>query len=155
MRKKILIEQNAVFFKEIEALKGEIAELKNEINKRDKQIAELIEQNQFEAVNKSPLEKIEERVMEQAEEENISQYGAKAIGRIVVAVSEATTFLASSPSISASERINLILGRSEVAKAEILKTVSSDEDFKAKKIKTDSIVEKALEYINCTKAQKI
>ena len=44
------------------------------------------------------------------------------------------------------ELLNLILGRTEVAKAEILKTVSSDIAFDEKKAKIDAEYESAKDY---------
>ena len=52
------------------------------------------------------------------------------------------------------ELVNLILGRAEVAKSEILAIVSLEEDFFVKKERIDGVFEKSKEYFESVMAQR-
>ena len=51
------------------------------------------------------------------------------------------------------ELVNLLLGKTEVAKAEILSVVSQNIGLEEKKIKIDSIADEALDYFKSILAQ--
>ncbi|MBO4734338.1 MAG: hypothetical protein J5662_07670, partial [Clostridia bacterium] len=51
------------------------------------------------------------------------------------------------------ELVNLLLGKTEVAKAEILAIVSEGGDFEAKKEKIDAVKEETLDYFSSVLGQ--
>lgn len=148
LRKVKLIKQNEELFSELENLRRKNSDLEEELKSLKKEIEEL-KSEKSDTVNplKTPIEHIEDKVADIGIEENASQYGAKAIGRIVVSQANAASHF-SDESGSSREKLNLILGKAEVSKAEILKAVSEDADFNLKKVKIDSIVQKTLEYFS-------
>lgn len=148
MRKKILLEQNAALFNEVQRLNGKIADLKSELEKINAEMAaekaaeETTPENaeMFEA----PIKKLEDQIARNAVSNDAESYGAKAIGEIVLAAAKACD--AAKLQNAGDDRINLILGRAEVAKSQVLEAVSSDGTFDSKAIKIDKALEEARKY---------
>ena len=148
MRKKLLLEQNIQLFDRLAAAESEIKRLKKELEEKNRTVASLKEENARLTENKgsaaAPLKILESKVIKQAEATPDTDYGAAVIGKTVVSAAKCCERLKTRD--NAKELINLILGRTEVAKAEILKTVSSDIAFDEKKAKIDAEYESAKDY---------
>ena len=83
-----------------------------------------------------------------------TKYGASIIGKIVLSSTTYCNELTLTMGASAKELINLILGRTEVAKAEILKITSSNASIEDKKAMIDSEAFSAEDYFKSIMAQK-
>ncbi len=82
------------------------------------------------------------------------EYGAKAIGKIVLSSAGYCNELTATPRENAKELVNLILGRTEVAKAEILSLSKAECDLQAKKSAMDREIIEAEDYFKSVMAQK-
>ena len=127
MRKKLLILQNNQLFDRLNGAEKEIQRLKKELIDRDGQINELKKENErlLSKLNATePLKTLEAKVVKQASVTPEVEYGASVIGKIVIEAAKACNRLtADGKADGAKELINLILGRTEVAKSEILSIV--------------------------------
>lgn len=82
------------------------------------------------------------------------EYAASIIGKTVVESTKTCNELALiNGKVDTKELVNLILGRTEVLKAEILKILNSDNDFEAKKDLMQKEQAEAYDYFNSIKAQ--
>lgn len=149
MRKRKIIEQNALLFNQIETLNKKIKELEEKLQSSEQEIEELKAETKEKptdnsAENKTPIEELKEKVLDLAPF-NAEEYGAKAIGKIVVAT--ATVTAVGSENGNNIETVNRILGMAEVAKSNILSAVSDNTDEKEKRLTIDKIVEKTCDYI--------
>ncbi len=158
MRKKELMKLNEQLFdraenamRNAEELKKENSSLVSRIEELEKKIAEL-EKKEVPSV---PLKTLGEKLVNQVKLNEDTEYGASIIGKIVVS---ATTYCneltASMETSAAKELVNLILGRTEVAKAEILKITSSNASIEDKKAMIDSELYSAEDYFKSVMAQK-
>ncbi len=157
MRKKQLIEQNTALFDRANAAEAAAAQLKAEIAGKDKEIIALkeeIENLKNEQQNiKSPINNLKEKVIKQAAVNSDMQYGARVIGKIIVEAARYCSKLSENGGgINAREHINLILGRTEVAKAEILEIVSSDNSEEEKKKRIDEEQSQTVDYFGSVMA---
>lgn len=157
MRKKDLLAQNTQLFDKITAAQLQISSLKKEIENRDGEIEEL--KREIERLNAKinatePLKTLEKKVVKQAEISPDVDYGASVIGKTVVEAAKCCNSVTvnGNPELS-KELVNLILGRTEVAKSEILAIVSSEDDFENKKQKIDAQYESAVDYFKSATAQ--
>lgn len=165
MQKKKLIEQNMYLFERLQKSQREIAELKNQLEKSNEKISVLkaqLEKSKEEKVAEvvepvvvvtEPLRRLEEKVIASAPLKSDVEYGAVVIGKIVVSAAEYSNKLTLGGDDSKKELINLILGKTEVAKAEILTVVESNESFDVKCAKIDQIATVAKEYFESVVAQ--
>ncbi len=155
MRKKDLLNQNMSLFEQLQKSKLEIATLKKEISSKDAEILNLRRKtDNFEDNYKINLEKeIEKNVESAVEIPSDVEYGAETIGKIVVCATEYSNRLTRDGQTRYRELVNLILGRTEVAKSDILSVVSSDAVFDEKKEKIDKIKDDTIEYFNSVMAQ--
>lgn len=158
MKKKELYNLNSELFQKsqkyialYEELKEENAKLLEEINKlknENNQLTSKIEQSK-------PLEKLEEKLKIQAKLSEEAKVGASVIGKIVVkAASSCNALTSSNDGYDPKELVNLILGRTEVAKAEILKAVESDMSLDNKLDLIETVKQSAMDYIDSVMAQK-
>lgn len=155
MNKKQLLEQNTQLFERLAQSQEQIAELKKELAGRDGEL--LAQKNEIERLNArlnatEPLKALEAKVTRQAAVPPEIEYGASAIGKIVVEAAKYCSRLAARGE-QAKELINLVLGRTEVAKAEILKIVSSTDGLEEKKKKADACAYDAFDYFESIMAQ--
>ena len=157
MRKKDLITQNTRLFDKITVAQLKITELKEKIANRDAEIDGL--KKEIERLNAKlnatePLKTLENKVIKKTEVSPEVDYGASVIGKTVIEATKCcnTVTEGGNPEL-AKELVNLILGRTEVAKSEILSIVSSEENFEAKKQKIDAQYENAVDYFNSVTAQ--
>lgn len=157
MRKKDLLAQNTELFDRITEAQLQISELKKEIANRDTEIDELKEE--IERLNAKlnatePLKTLEAKVVKQADVSPEVDYGAAVIGKTVIEAAKCcNSVTANSEPELTKEIVNLILGRTEVAKAEILGIVSSEDSFDNKKQKIDAQYENAADYFKSAVAQ--
>lgn len=158
MKKKDLLKLNQDLFSQldnaklaVENIKKENEELKIEIEKL-KQPPQALRDN---GTVTEPIKKLEEKLIKQAGISDETQYGAAVIGKIVVSAARHCNKLTAlnSGSENIKELVNLILGRTEVAKAEILEAVSNDSDFEEKKNLIDAKQQAAEDYFNSVCAQ--
>ena len=165
MNKKLLLNQNRELFdklqlsnlnckrlrEENQMLNEKIFILSNKINELEAKA-----QNTAEGVE-APVEEIastneampELQDVEQEAEVVLSkeiEYGSKIIGEIVMKAVLASNKLGELGKKNTKELLNLILGRTEVAKAEILNIVSSEMSFSGKVQTIDSVADEANEY---------
>ena len=176
MRKKELLNQNMSLFEDIQSYKLEITRLQNKIKEKDKTIASLNEklssalENKKEEEIKIVIENIEQKEDEYKDsdpiiaEENLqlssynneteeqpldseeAEYGARVIGELVISSAEYSNKLTENGDTSNKELLNLILGRNEVAKSEILSVVYSKLLLQEKKESINKIKAETLEY---------
>lgn len=155
MRKKLLLEQNIQLFDRLTAAESEIKRLKKELEEEKRRTAALKEENARLTENKgstaAPLKMLEAKVIKQAGITPDTEYGAAVIGKTVVVAAKYCEQLKTRD--NAKELINLILGRTEVAKAEILNIVTTDNDDEEKRRLIDEQLALAEDYFASVKAQ--
>ena len=158
MRKKDLLAQNTELFDRITEAQLQISELKKKIANRDTEIDEL--KKEIERLNAKlnatePLKTLEAKVVRQAEVSPEVDYGASVIGKtVLLAAKHCNALTTEGEPEAAKELVNLILGRTEVAKAEILKITSSEYSLEDKKQKIDGCFDSAAEYFKSVMAQR-
>lgn len=159
MRKKKLIEQNLSLFEQLQKTQGELLELKRMLNKSNDEINNLksqltkVKTEEKPSAVTEPMRRLEEKVITNANLKPDIEYGALIIGKIVVAAAEYSNKLTIGGDESKKELVNLILGKTEVAKAEILSIVDSDDSFDVKCAKIDQILAVSKEYFESVIAQ--
>lgn len=159
MRKKKLIEQNLSLFEDLQKTQYELSELKRELSKNADEIkilkSQLKKANESVVVSETtePMRRLEEKLISNAMLKPDMEYGATVIGKIVVAAAEHSNKLTVGGDDSNKELLNLILGKTEVAKAEILSVIESEDTFEAKCAKIDQIATATIEYFESVAAQ--
>ncbi len=159
MRKKQLIEQNLSLFENLQKTQGEIIELKRLLSKNVEEINEL-KAKLAEAKTESkrsdvtePMRRLNERVIANATLKPDMEYGSQIIGKIVVAAAEYSNKLTVGGDDSKKELVNLILGKTEMAKSEIFSVIQTDDAFDVKCLKMDQIAAVSKEYFESVLAQ--
>lgn len=157
MRKKELIRQNLSLFEELQKAKLETSDLKKQLKKYSDEIdalkSQLSDMKSEETEHTEPMRRLEEKVISSAAVDPDMDYGAKAIGKIVVSAANYSNRLTADGNDSYKELVNLILGKTEIAKSEILAVVESDNLPEQKASKIDAIVNEADEYFKSVSAQ--
>ena len=98
---------------------------------------------------------LEKKVINQAKFTDEEKYGASSIGKIVIKATACCNKLTSAnDGYDPKELVNLILGRTEVAKAEILRIVNSDLEAERKSELIDDCKKSAEDYFESVMAQK-
>ena len=161
MKKKKLIEQNLMLFENLQKTQRELCELKKVIERDTEEIKNL--KSQLEKVNEpvaaptivTPMQRLEEKMISNATLKPDMEYGSKIIGKIVVSAAEYSNKLTSGGDSTHKELINLILGKTEIAKAEILSVIETDDPLDIKCLKIDQVAASANEYFESVAAQII
>ena len=160
MRKKKLIEQNLSLSDNLQKTQAELSELKNLLNKNAEEIKTLKakidkanEQSVTEPAVTEPMRRLEEKVIAAATLKPDMEYGATVIGKIVVSAAEYSNKLTFGGDDSKKELVNLILGKTEMAKAEILSVILTEDSFDVKCSKMDQIAVVTKEYFESVLAQ--
>ncbi len=157
MRKKDIIKLNEELFCRAEGYKAETEKIKKELEALKKRVEELsLENSNLKKADTapSPIKALEEKVLNHAAISDDTQYGAEIIGKIVVNATISCNKLTSSgESSQVKELVNLILGRTEIAKGEILNIVSSKLSLGDKKIAIDSEMAACEDYFQSVMAQ--
>ena len=159
MRKKKLIEQNLSLFENLQKTQRELNDLKRLLSQNVEEINSL--KAQLEKTNEvksepqvtEPMRRLEEKVIANATLKPDMEYGAKIIGTIVVSAAEYSNKLTLGGDDSKKELVNLILGKTEMAKAEILSVIESGDIFDVKCTKIDQIAVVTKEYFESVAAQ--
>ena len=156
MRKKEMLELNNELFERCE----KFHKLYLEEKKKNEDLAKKIEELKatVEALrkenNSTPLKNLEKKVISRVSVSKEADYGASVIGKIVVKSTDYCNRLtANRDSSDNKELVNLILGRTEIAKAEILKAVNSDIPFENKIKLIDECKQNAEDYFLSVMAQ--
>jgi DNA-directed RNA polymerase subunit F len=89
----------------------------------------------------------------QIKTDNPIDYGAKTIGKIVISAAQYCNKIAALNTADSKELVNLILGRTEVAKAEILKILELEEDPEAARKLIEQEKNATEDYFNSVRAQ--
>lgn len=153
MNSKLLIKQNRELFDKLQIANLNCRRLTEE-NQALKEKVQLLTE-QLSVKNEPRVETVEEpvnveEVTEEAEEKiELSpeiEYGSKIIGEIVMSATYHSNCLGSSGKDNLKELLNLILGRTEVAKSEILNIVSSEVSLENKMQMMDAARDEAIEY---------
>ena len=81
------------------------------------------------------------------------EYGAKIIGNIIVESAKYTDMITANPCENTKDLINLIMGKSEICKSEILTIALGELDYQTKCELMDSQLTDALDYFKSVLAQ--
>lgn len=160
MRKSELLSQYIALSDELQQLKLEISRLHCELEEY-KRISEVLKDEVVNAQHREqsplmPLIKNETANQTATIDDELgsdSVYGAQVIGRIVLSAAEYSNRLSCGGEVRYKELINLILGHTEVEKANILEIVMSDASSEDKKRMIDSCENSAKEYFDSVMAQ--
>lgn len=159
MRKKDLLSQNISLFDKLQRLQIELKKLKDELDQKDSRITELeglLADNMNES-NAVLLQEIADEVEIVSKPEikidDSTDYGSKVIGKIVISASEHCDLLTRSAKPQCRELVNLIMGKTELSKSEILDAVNTELSFDDKRKIIDSVYENTLEYFGSIMAQ--
>ncbi len=157
MRKKDLIQQNLTLYENLQQTKQEISELKKQLKSYGEEIvslkSELSKHEEPKSEPTEPMRRLEEKIINNASLKPDTEYASSVIGRIVISAAEHSNKLSIGNSDKNKELINLIFGKTEVAKAEILSVTESDDNLDTKKIQIDQIASVTLEYFDSVAAQ--
>lgn len=155
MNNKLLIKQNRELFDKLQVanltcrrLTEENQILKEKIQFLTEQLTIKIDQK-VETVAQTETNEVIETAAEVKEPVELSpeiEYGSKIIGEIVMSATYHSNLLGSAGKENLKELLNLILGRTEVAKSEILNIVSSDVSIDNKMQMIDAQRDEAIEY---------
>lgn len=120
---------------------------------------EMEEIEEIEETETQPQMTVEETVVEEKKTVQLpitkeQEYGAAVIGKIVLESAQCCNRLTSNGDNRHKELVNLILGRAEVAKGEVLDIVSAKVDFSEKQKMMDACCVEALEYFANVMRQK-
>lgn len=149
MRKKDLYDANQKIMAQLQAVKAELEDLRSENERLLLQLKQLKEASLNENTERQEAEKKAQLAFKED-----FLYASKTIGKIVVSAAKCCNKLSLPPNtVQNKELINLILGRTEVAKAQILKVLNSESPFEDKKILIDNELLTAEDYFNGIMAQ--
>lgn len=154
MLKKKLVKENMALFERLNKANEKISDQEKTIKRLEDEISKLQLLLEEEKNSNKVIETQEEaqeseipQIKEEEREINDVEYGSSVIGKIVVAATEKSNKLsAASQSLQNKELINLILGKTEVAKSEILAIVLSNKSLSEKISEMDMIRDNAFEY---------
>lgn len=162
MRKKKLIEQNLSLFEDLQKVQAELKEAKRLLSRNVDEMnalkAELEKVKSFQPIQENekltePMHRLEEKVITTASIKPDMEYASKVIGKIVIAAAEYSNKLTLGGDDSKKELVNLILGKTEIAKSEILSVIETDDAFDVKCMKIDQIAAVSKEYFESVLAQ--
>ena len=155
MNSKLLIKQNRELFDKLQIANLNCRRLTEEnvaLKEKIQFLTEQLANKKEEAVIKAEEAVVtDEVVTETVEREAVElspeiQYGSKIIGEIVMSATYHSNLLGTAGKDNLKELLNLILGRTEVAKSQILNIVSSDVSIENKMQMIDAERDDAIEY---------
>lgn len=155
MNSKLLIKQNRELFDKLQIANLNCRRLTEEnvaLKEKIQFLTEQLANKKEEAVIKAEEAVVtDEVVTETVEREAVElspeiEYGSKIIGEIVMSATYHSNLLGTAGKDNLKELLNLILGRTEVAKSQILNIVSSDVSIENKMQMIDSERDDAIEY---------
>ena len=162
MRKKKILEQNALLFKQLGDAKAEIEKLKAEIKNNNDTLQKIKgeteekkEKEQEKPVSE-PLKQLEKKLQKNSFAlKSDLQFASEMIGQIVIESARYSNTLVADGETRYKELVNLILGRAEVAKAEILTITKKEIPLEQKKQEITAVKDNAIEYFGDVMAQKL
>lgn len=159
LRKKELLLQNESLFDKLNKsqaenslLKKQISQMKKEIEDLKCQLSDVLKPEPLKEEENTPLKHIEEKVLKKEITADFD-YASKVIGEIVVSSANYSNQLTQNGNTEYKELVNLILGRCEIAKADILAAVTSLCDNNTKIQLINSIKNETEEYFLSVMAQ--
>lgn len=154
MRKKAIMAQNLSLFEQLEKLRGDCALKDKKIRDLEEKIKSLSVKTELPAEKAdTPLKKLEEKVISGAVLKPDVEYASEVIGKLVLESASGSNMLTAGGSTEHRELVNLLLGKTEVAKAEILSIVSETGSFDEKKAKIDAVRDETADYFSSVLAQ--
>ena len=154
MRKKALLEQNVSLLGQIEALRSENAAHIEKIKELEKAVEDLKQELSREKKPATePLKKLEKKVVGNARLDSSTEYASEVIGKLVIESAAGSNLLTAGGNTGHRELVNLLLGKTEVAKAEILAIVTDVGDFEEKKARIDAVSDETIDYFRSILAQ--
>ncbi len=145
--KKALIELNNTLYEKLDNSLYLQKQMEREIKKYKTMAEEKVQETKQEEIVEAPKS-------ETPEFSEDFQFASFIIGKVVVEATKVCNELSLNNQTSQSlELVNLILGRTEVLKAEILKILNSEADIETKKNLMQSEQSSAYDYFNSIKAQ--
>lgn len=170
MKKSLLIRQNNELFDKIRVLKGKNAQLVSQISEFNRIVREydtkitsleeelaLLKSN---SIDNLPVISDSHKAIEETNTDDISaeipeefNFASDIIGNIIIKAAGYINQLNESDNPNKKELINLILGRTEVAKAEILNIISCEASESAKTELINSQFNETIEYFKSIKEQ--
>jgi len=138
--------------RELAELKKQLVQNADEIQKLKSQL-ENAKPEESQPVVTEPMRRLEEKIITNATLKPDMEYGAKVIGQIVVSAAQYSNKLTLGGDDSHKELVNLILGKTEMAKSEILSVIQTDDAFDVKCVKMDQIAAVSKEYFESVLAQ--
>ena len=163
MRKKEILEQNELLFKKLGDAKAEIEQLKAQLEKNN-EILQKIKADTEEKANEKEKEKIASEPLKQLEKKiqknafslkSDLQFASEMIGQIVIESARYSNMLVADGETRYKELVNLILGRAEVAKSEILTITKKEIPLEQKQSEMTVVKDTAIEYFGDVMAQKL
>ena len=155
MRKKAIMAQNLSLFEQLEKLRGECAIKDKRIKDLEKKLEEASSKSAPEKVADTPLKKLEEKVVSGAKLKPDVDYASEVIGKLVLESANGSNTLTAGGNTANRELVNLLLGKTEVAKAEILEIVSGPGEFEEKAAKIDATRDETLDYFKSVLGQVV
>lgn len=156
MRKKELLKINEELFKRNQDILNANEELKAELERLKNEVKCLIAKND-ELNSKlnatATLENSGEKLTANASISKETQLGAQIIGKIVVNSAKYCNELTEKPNSDTKELVNLILGRTEVAKSQIFSLLEESSDLEELKSKAEKIALDTEDYFKSVMAQ--
>ncbi len=158
MFKSQLIQQNKELFDKLQAanlsnkrLLNEVAELKVQLANANALLSESNSESNSESENEEAIAQPQE--VQHFELSNDVEFASGIIGDIVLEASKFSKSISESSKENKSELVNLIMGRTEMAKNEILNIISSDVSFESKQNMMNSEFEKCVDYFKSVNEQ--
>ena len=169
MRKNELFEQNSFLFNRLQSVNAELEKYKKLYEENIKEINALrhaLAKTEMEAAAEAQRETQQPEISAAEQEpeherresrkiipcdvtlDGADAYGAEIIGKIVLEGAKASRFFAESPNEYSKDLINLVLGKTEVCKAQIYDICKSDSDEAVKCARMDVVLSQAVEYFN-------
>lgn len=153
MRKRELIAQNFSLFEQLESLRADNAAKDKKIAELEEKVKELTRETDKSSHTTLPLKRLEEKVTNNFKLNPDIEYASEVIGKLVLESANSSNMLTTDGNTEHRELVNLLLGKTEVAKAEILSIVSENIDFDGKKKKIDDVADEAIDYFGSILAQ--
>lgn len=150
-----LTQENTALISEIEKLKEELVSNTVTSSKPTEGVESLFVEEVTDEPEKAEETTEAETVMPEVNIPDDMAYGAEVIGKIVLSAAKHCNSLTTFPTNeNLKELVNLILGRTEVAKSEILKIVALDIDRENKIVAMEKEASEAEDYFKSVMAQK-
>ena len=157
LRKRNLLTLYNELLQKAEKYQSENEELKEENMRISARLEELMYEHEEllkkQGGDETPVEDLEEKMLARVELDEPVEYASKMIGKIVIEAAKHCNYITQINTKEAKELVNLILGRTEVAKAEILDIIEKENDMDAIKKLAEKEKRETEDYFNSVRAQ--